>query len=42
MGHYERYGGPHCQVNALAGAFVGRPFHPRNLRFPDNRSFYRR
>jgi hypothetical protein len=23
-------------VNALAGTFVGRPFHPRNLRFPDN------
>jgi hypothetical protein len=31
-----RYGGPHCLVNALAGTIIGRPFHPRNQRFPDN------
>jgi hypothetical protein len=24
MGDYVRYGGPHCPVNALAGAVVGR------------------
>jgi hypothetical protein len=33
-GDRVRYGRPHCLVNALAGAFIGRPFHPRNLRFP--------
>jgi hypothetical protein len=33
MGHYEHYGGPQHSVNALAGAFVGRPFYPCHLRF---------
>jgi hypothetical protein len=40
-GYCGRYGVPHCLVNALAGAFVGRPFHPRNLRFPGNCFFTR-